>query len=81
MLYMRGLSSLANGAGLFHTLYVCIYVYVRRSARLRMSQDGSTIQYTRAPTTLFLRDSWVQIPPPALSISIYLFQIQNEEKE
>ena len=66
----RGLPSLANGAGLFLT--VC----VRRSAKLRMSQ-GST--YTRAPITLFLRDSWVQIPPPAfLSILITLTRLEKE---
>ena len=39
----------------------------RDSAMLRMKESNSDWSATTIfPTTLFLRDSWVQIPPPAL---------------
>jgi hypothetical protein len=50
----RGSPSPVNGAGLF------FFCKKERSAKLRMSR--------LVPATLFLRDSWVQIPPPALLV-------------
>jgi hypothetical protein len=52
------LPSLANGAGLF----LLKEIIEEKWAKLRMSQ----VKKVYTPTTLFLRDSWVQIPPPAL---------------
>ncbi len=52
----RGSPSPVNGAGLFF-----LFIKRKKSAKLRMSR--------LVPATLFLRDSWVQIPPPALLVS------------
>jgi hypothetical protein len=42
----------------------------RRSLFLRKKGKGAKLRMNRlVPATLFLRDSWVQIPPPALLIS------------